>query len=91
MREMPMIRKLGLEDKFPRTSLHAQKTRLGVGINAPKTTIDMVAMRVWVEKKRLKGDLRKITEAHEKNSFIDSGLRKKERREESSVEHCKEK
>ena len=49
----------------------------------------MLATRLWVGNKRLQGDLSKIIEAYEENSFIDSGLRKKERREESCVKHWK--
>ena len=49
----------------------------------------MNTMILWVGKRRLQGDLSKIIEAHEENSFIDSGLRKKEWRDESYVKHWK--
>ena len=50
----------------------------------------MLATRLWVGNKRLQGDLSKIIEVHEENSFIDSVLRKKERREESYAKYWKE-
>ena len=90
MHEMPMIRKLGLGDKFPRKLLHFQKKSLGVGLIAPTAVIDMLATILWVANNRLKGDLSNTANVHEENSFIDSGLRKKERREERHVKHWKE-
>ena len=53
MCELPMIRKLGLGDKFPRKLLHAHKTSLGVGLIALNTVIYMLATRLWVGNKRL--------------------------------------
>ena len=47
-------------------------------------------MRLHVGSKRLQGDLSKMIEVHEENSFIDSGLRKEERRLFSNNEHWKE-
>ena len=79
-----------LGDEFPRKLLCAHKISLGVGLIAPNAVIDMLATRLWVENKRLQGDLSKIIEVHEENSFIDSDLRKKERREESHVKDWKE-
>ena len=44
---------------------------------APNKVIDILATRSWVGSKILQGDLSKIIDVHEENSFIDSGLRKK--------------
>ena len=41
------------------------------------TAIDMLAMKLWVGNKRLQGEIGNIVKAHEENSFVDSGLRKK--------------
>ena len=52
MHEFRMIRKLGLEDKFPRKLLHVHKTILGGGLIAPNAVIDMLSKKWWVKKKR---------------------------------------
>ena len=46
MCELPMIRKLGLGDKFSRKLLHVKKTSLGVGLITPQAAIDMLAMKL---------------------------------------------
>ena len=74
--DLPMIRKLGLDDNFPRKLLHVQKQRLGIGSIEPNTVIEMLVMRFHVGNKRLQGDVSKIIEVHEENSFIDSGMTK---------------
>ena len=74
-----MIRKLGLRDKFPRKLLCVQKTSLGVGLIAPNTVIDMLATKLWIGNNRLQGELGNVSKAHEENSFVESGLRRKER------------
>ena len=50
----------------------------------------MLATKMWVGNKRLQGELSNIIRAREENSFIDSGLRKKERRNDRQVKHWKE-
>ena len=90
MHELLMIRKLSLGDKCPRKLLCIQNKSLGVGLIAPNTVIGILETRWWVGNKRLKGDFSKIIEVHKENSFIDSRLRKKERREESYVKNWKE-
>ena len=49
-----------------------QNTRSLVGLIEPNTVIDMLAMRLCVANKRLQGNVSKIIEIHEENSFIDS-------------------
>ena len=43
MRELPMIRKLGLGDKFPRKLLHVKKTELGLGLVEPSIVMEIAA------------------------------------------------
>ena len=57
---------------------------------APNTAIDMLETKLWVGNKRLPGALGNVVMAHEENSFVDSGLRKKEMREDRQVKHWKE-
>ena len=42
--ELPIIRKMGLGDKFPRKFLHVKKSVLGVGLIEPKTVIYYLAI-----------------------------------------------
>ena len=46
MCELPMIRKIGLGDKFPRKLSCVKKTSLGGGLITPQTTIDTLAMKL---------------------------------------------
>ena len=50
--------------------------RLGVGLIEPNKVNDVLAMILHVSNKRLQGDLSKIIDLHEENSFIHSDLRK---------------
>ena len=38
--EPVLLRKMNLSEKFPRSVLHSRKTTLGIGLMAPKITID---------------------------------------------------
>ena len=51
--ELPMIRKLGLRDNFPRELLHAQKSILVIGLIEPNIMIDMLAIPLYVGNKLL--------------------------------------
>ena len=52
--ELPMIRKLGLGDKFPRKLLCVRKLALDKGIIDPNTAIDMLALKLHVGSKKMK-------------------------------------
>ena len=80
MDELPMMRKLGIGDKYPRKLLHVKKTSLGVGLTTPQTAIDSLAMKLWVGNKRLQEEVSNVMQVHEERSFIDRGLRKREQR-----------
>ena len=74
---LPMIRKLGLGDNFPRKLLNAQKSCLGIGLIESNTTIDVLAIKTCVVNERLQGKISKPITAQEELIFIDSGLTKK--------------
>ena len=46
-------------------------------------------MKLWVGNKRLQGELSNVFKFHEENSYIDSGVRTKERRKEGHEKHWK--
>ena len=71
-----MITKLGLGDNFPRKLLHLPKSRLGVGLIERNTVIEILAIRLHVGNIIFQGDVCKIVDLHEENSFIHSGLTK---------------
>ena len=54
-----------LGDKFPRKLLHVKKSVLGIGLIEPETVMDWLAIKLHVENKRSKGDLTRVTNAHE--------------------------
>ena len=88
--KLPMIRKLGVCDDFSRKFSHVQKLRLGVGLIEPNTVIYMLATWLHVGNKILQGDVSKIVEVYEENSFIDSGLTKEGSKMHNKHEHWKE-
>ena len=55
--EFQMIRKLVLGDKFPRKLLCVRKLALGKGIIDPNKDIDMLALKLHVGNKKMKGAL----------------------------------
>ena len=64
-----------------------RRTKWRVGLIALNMVIDMLVMRSCAGNKRIQGDLSKIIEVHEENSFVDSGLRKEEHRIFSNNKH----
>ena len=85
-----MILKLGLGDRFTRKLLHVKKKILEVRLITPNVVINMLAMRLCLCNKILKGDLSKIIEVQEENSFIESGIRKEGRKLHSNNKYWKE-
>ena len=55
--EEPMLRKLGLSVKFPRTALYSRRSALGVGLMLPSTLIAMLKIKLYV------GNIRKLGHA----------------------------
>ena len=52
--EPVILRKLGLSENFPRSVLYSRKTALGVGLLAPTTIIDVLAMKLYLRYQRAK-------------------------------------
>ena len=52
--EPVILQKLGLSENFLRAVLYSRKTALGVGLLAPRTIIDMLAMKLYLEYQRAK-------------------------------------
>ena len=82
--------KIGLRRQVSYEIIVCPEKSLGVGLIAPNAMTDDLATIWLVGNKRLQGELSNVIKAHEENSFIDSGLRKKERRKDRQVEHWKE-
>ena len=55
--EEPMLLKLGLSRKFPRTALYSRKSALGVGLILPSTLIAVLKLKLYV------GNIRKLGNA----------------------------
>ena len=55
--EEPMLRKLGLSVKFPRTALYSRRSALGVGLILPSTLIAMLKIKLYI------GNIRKLGHA----------------------------
>ena len=58
--EIPIIKKLGLSEKFPIKILHAENENLGLGLMQPNTIISILATKLYIVNMRLQGKLDKI-------------------------------
>ena len=70
--ELPMLRKLGLGNDFPRRLLRVQKSSLGVVLIDFNAAIDMLAIKMFVGNKRSQVSVSKVMVAQEELSFVDS-------------------
>ena len=68
-----ILRKLGLSSNFPRSVLYSRKTALGVGLMAPRTIIDGLAMKLYVGHQRSEDRISKIIQIIEDNTSTQYG------------------
>ena len=54
--ESVLLHKMGLSKKFPRKVLYARKSALGVGLMAPRTIMNVLALKLYVG--HMRGELR---------------------------------
>lgn len=57
--EEPMLIKLGLSRKYPRTALYSRKSALGVGLMLPSTLLAVLKLKLYI------GNMRKLGNAAE--------------------------
>lgn len=58
--EPVLLRKMNLSKKFPRSVLCSRKTALCIGLLAPRTTIDVLALKLHLGNQRLNQKVAKI-------------------------------
>ena len=68
--EPVLLKKLGLSENFPRSVLYSRKTALGVGLLAPRTIIDALALKLYLGHKRANDRIAKVTQINEDNARI---------------------
>ena len=71
--EPVMLRKLRLSEKFSRKVLHYRKTSLGVGLLAPRTIVDVLALKLHVGHQRADSKVDKMIQINEENVRISCG------------------
>ena len=54
--EQPMLIKLGLSRKYPRTALYSRKSALGIGLMKPNTIIAILKLKSYIGNKRRLGN-----------------------------------
>ena len=50
--KLVILKKFGLSEKFPCEILYTRKSALGVGLIAPRTIIDILALKLYIRNKR---------------------------------------
>ena len=68
-----ILQKLKLSKKFPRKILYARKSVLGVGLMAPSTVLDILAIRAYVGHQRGESGVSKIIQILEQNAWLQYG------------------
>jgi len=68
-----ILQKLQLSIKFPRKILYARKSALGVGLMAPSTIIDSLALKAYVSHQRGESNISKIIQILEQNVWLQYG------------------
>ena len=71
--EPTILRKLKLSTKFPRKILYARKSALGVGLMAPSTIVDTLAVRAYVGHQRGRSRVSKLFQILEQKAWLQYG------------------
>ena len=74
--EPVLLKKLRLSENFPRSVLYSRKTALGVGLLAPRTIIDALALKLYLGHKRADDRIAKVIQINEDNARIQYGYSK---------------
>ena len=59
---------MGLSIKFPRKIVYARKSALGIGLIAPSTIIDTLALKLYLGHKRMEDEVSKIIRIIKENA-----------------------
>ena len=71
--EEPILIKLGLGRKFPRTALYSRKSVLGVGLMTPSTIIACLKLKLYVGNKRKLGNAEDSIAIQEAYQEVETG------------------
>ena len=71
--KLVLLRKLGLSENFPRSELHSRKTTLGIGLLAPRTIVDVLALKLYFGHKRMNDKVTKLIQINEDNARLQCG------------------
>ena len=63
-----LLKKLGLSENFPRSVLYSRKTALGVGLLAPRTIVDSLALKLCLGHRRANDRIAMIVQINEDNA-----------------------
>ena len=68
--EPVILKKMGLSEKFPRSALYSRKTALGVGLMAPNTIMNALALKLYLGHNRSNSALSKVIKINEENARL---------------------
>ena len=68
-----ILRKLNLSERFPRKVLYMRNSALGVGLMAPRTIVDVLALKLYVGHQRARSKVAKIIQINEDNARMSYG------------------
>ena len=75
MREVVTLRKMGFSMKFPRKIAHAQKLSLRIGLMKPSTTMEILALKLYVGHKTHGNKILAMMEINENNAHTQNGFK----------------
>jgi len=68
-----LLKKMRLSEKFPRSVLYSRKTAMGIGLLAPRTIVDILALKLYVGHQRMNSKVAKIIQINEDNARLSYG------------------
>ena len=71
-----LLKKLGLSENFPRSVLCSRKNALGVGLLAPRTIVDSLAIKLCLDHRRMNDRIAKVIQINEDNAQLQHGFSK---------------
>ena len=71
--EGPMLKKINLSEKFPRTLMYVDKRACGLGLMRPKTTMDILKLKLHIGNGRLESNVNDVVKVNEEKAAVFCG------------------
>ena len=71
--EPVILRKIGLSKKFSRYVLYSRRTALGIGLMSPRTIMDVLVLKLYVDHNRMESEVARMIKVNEENEMLHYG------------------